>query len=272
MKVSIIGLGWLGKPLALYLIDKGFDVVGSVTSEDKCAQLKGEGLDCCVMKMAPHPEGKDFNQLFDTDILIINIPPKRRTQADSFHPEQVKYLKALIKQGNVKAVIYTSATSVYPELNREVSEEELLTKETTSNPALLDAEQILWKDKCYDLTVVRFGGLLGMERIPGKYFSNKENVAGDPPVNYIHQTDAVRLIDFIIEKGMWNETFNGVSPLHPSKKDVYEKNFQDLGIAPPKSYNELPSKLWKQVSSAKIQSKGFKFVYNDPLFFEYSPL
>ncbi|WP_215225950.1 NAD(P)-binding domain-containing protein [Echinicola shivajiensis] len=271
MRISIIGLGWLGKPLAMYLQAKGFDVMGSATSEEKCAKLQHDGLDCTLLKMVPHPEGKNFNKLFDTDVLIINIPPRRRIHPDTFHPEQIKYLKALIKQGNVKHVIYVSATSVYPDLNREVSEEEVLTRESTSNPALFYAEQILWQDKSYDLTVIRFGGLLGMDRVPGRYFSNKENVAGDPPVNYIHQTDAVRLIDFIIEKGMWNETYNGVSPLHPSKKAVYEKNFQDFRIAPPKSYKEGPSKSWKQVTSLKIQSRGFKFVYNNPLLFDYSP-
>ncbi|UCS94218.1 NAD(P)H-binding protein [Echinicola marina] len=271
MRISIIGLGWLGKPLAMYLKAKGFEVRGSVTSEEKCAKLKSDGLDCCLLKMSPHPEGKDFNKLFDTDVLIINIPPRRRAQSDTFHPEQVKYLKALINQANVKRVIYISATSVYPELNKEVGEEEILTKENTSNPALFDAEQLLWRGKTYDLTVIRFGGLLGMERVPGRYFSNKENVAGDLPVNYIHQTDAVRLIDFIIVNGMWNETFNGVSPMHPSKREIYEKNFKDFRIAPPKSYRDTSDKSWKQVTSSKIQSSGFKFVYNNPLLFDYSP-
>ncbi|GAB3659514.1 SDR family oxidoreductase [Echinicola sediminis] len=271
MKIGIIGLGWLGKPLAKLLMEKGHQVCGSTTSLTKCEQLqKEEGVDSAFLKLSPYPEGKDFNRLFDVDLLVINVPPKRRWQGDSFHPEQVKFLKGLMQRGSVKQVIYISATSVYPDVNRIVDESEGLNKENCPNLALYDGEQLLWKDREYDLTVIRFGGLMGEERIPGKYFSGKEGVCGDVPVNYIHQIDAVRMIEYIIDKGLWNETFNGVSPLHPEKGAVYEKNAKSLGIAPPSSYAERGKHTWKQVSSAKILSKGFTFVYNDPLMFDYT--
>ncbi len=32
---SILGCGWLGKPLAVSLLDEGFNVKGSTTSEEK---------------------------------------------------------------------------------------------------------------------------------------------------------------------------------------------------------------------------------------------
>lgn len=271
MKISIIGMGWLGKPLAKYLIAKGHEVIGSTRTSEKCSKLEADGLQCVTLNLLPHPEGKNFYKLFKNEVLIIDIPPKRRTFPDSFHPEQVKFLKGLIKQGNVKQVIYISATSVYPDVNRIVDEEEPLSKENCPNLALYDGEKQLWKDKDYDLTVIRFGGLVGMDRLPGRYFSGKEGVCGDVPVNYIHQTDAVRMIHYIIEKGLWNEVYNGVSPLHPAKRELYEKNVKDFRIAPPKSYAENGTCPWKQVSSSKLQSKGFSFVYNNPLMFDYAP-
>ena len=42
---SIFGCGWLGKPLALYLLEKDFQVKGSTTSEEKMQELKEEGID-----------------------------------------------------------------------------------------------------------------------------------------------------------------------------------------------------------------------------------
>ena len=74
-RVSIIGLGWLGKPLALLLKNKGFQVKGSTTSADKIKSLNEIGLDTFLLKFSPHPEGRAFQKLFDTDILFINIPP-----------------------------------------------------------------------------------------------------------------------------------------------------------------------------------------------------
>ncbi|MDN3668764.1 hypothetical protein QWY93_05425 [Echinicola jeungdonensis] len=172
-------------------------------------------------------------------------------------------------QSRVKKVIYTSATSVYPNLNRLMRESEKLDHNNTGNPALLDAENLLWKDRDYDLTVIRLGGLLGMDRIPGKYFSGKENVPGHPPVNYIHQSDAIRLITFILEKDIWNQTFNGVSPIHPSKKEVFLKNAQELGIAPPRSFDLGKKADWKEIDGTKIGEFGFRFIYENPLFFDY---
>lgn len=268
-RVSIIGLGWLGKPLALLLKNKGFQVKGSTTSADKIKSLNEIGLDTFLLKFSPHPEGRAFQQLFDTDILFINIPPSRRTQEDSFHPEQIKYLKALAQQHKIPKIIYVSATSVYPDENKTVFESDELTMENTPNPALLGAEQLLWKEKSYDLTVIRYGGLLGVDRIPGKYFSDKENVVGETPVNYIHQEDAVSLAEWIITHNICNTTINGVAPQHPERKDIYEKNAKELGFPPPNSYKESGVSPWKIVNADKIQETGFEFKYSDPLEFTY---
>ncbi|MFD2035651.1 NAD(P)-binding domain-containing protein [Belliella marina] len=269
MKISIIGLGWLGEPLADALLNKGHSVKGTTTSVQKSESLTQSGYENIMLKFSPHPEGVGYQQIFDADILVVNIPPRTKTANPTFHPEQIKFIKELVVQKKVAKVIYTSATSVYPNENQEAKETDQLTIGNTGNRALFDAEKILWKDKDYDLTVVRFGGLLGVDRVPGKYFSGKDNVEGGAPVNYIHRDDAVRLICWIIEKGLWNETFNGVTPLHPSRREVYEKNAAELGFPPPKSYDVSGAKPWKMISGEKILSTGFEFVIPNPLDFWY---
>ncbi|WP_041739380.1 NAD(P)-binding domain-containing protein [Echinicola vietnamensis] len=271
MKISIIGLGWLGLPLARRLAQKGHQVLGSTTSPEKHRQLLDEGIDNVVFRLDPHPSGNGFNRLFDADLVVVNIPPKRRSMPETFHPEQIKYLKTLIKQAGVGRVIYTSSTSVYPNTNNEVTETTKLCLNSTGHSAVFGAENILREDAAYDLTVIRFGGLLGMDRVPGSYFSGKENVAGDVPVNYIHQVDAVRLIAHVIEKELWGETYNGVCPIHPKKREVYEKNAQEMGFAPPKSYRQQDLPDFKVVSGERIMETGFVFEIENPLNFYYIP-
>ncbi|QDH78152.1 epimerase [Echinicola soli] len=271
MKISIIGLGWLGLPLAKSLAQQGHRILGSTTSPEKHRQLAEEGIDNVLFRLDPHPSGEGFNRLFDADLVVVNVPPKRRSMPETFHPEQIKYLKTLIQQAGIGKVIYTSSTSVYPNVNGEVTESTELCLNSTGHSAVYEAERILWADRNYDLTVIRFGGLLGMDRVPGRYFSGKEQVAGDIPVNYIHQEDAVRLLAHVIDKGLWEETYNGVCPVHPLKRAVYEKNANELGFAPPSSYRAQSDQPdWKRVNAEKIRKTGFEFRYKNPLSFYYT--
>lgn len=267
-KISIIGLGWLGLPLAKHLKSLGYSIKGSCTSEEKAALLKEHGLDTYPFKLDPHPVGTGFHSLFDTDILVVNIPPRSRTMPESFHPEQIKFLKALAQQHGIKKVIFVSSTSVYPDLWQEAREGDFLDQHTTGSPSILQAERLIRESEGMDKTIIRFGGLLGMDRIPGRYFSGKSQVVGDSPVNYIHQQDAVRMISWVISQGLWNEVFNGVAPLHPTRREVYEKNADMMGFPPPLSYAE-PGSPWKKIMADKILSTGFEFLYPNPLEFSY---
>ncbi len=269
MKISIIGLGWIGKPLAKALMAQGHQVIGSTTSRDKLPSLTEEGLEARLFRLDPEAHGERHEELFFTDILYINIPPSRRSNPDTFHPEQIASLIKLIKNSKVGNVIYVSATSVYPNLNQIAREKDPLDAKSTGNPALYNAEQLLWQQKTCPLTVLRFGGLLGDNRIPGKYFSDKENVPGHPPVNYIYRTDAVRAIQWIIEKNLWEETFNVVAPLHPQKKEVFESNTRQLGFPPPSNYENPEVTTWKEISVEKFTKTGFEFLYPDPITFPY---
>lgn len=272
--VSIIGLGWIGEPLGLLLNQKGFRVLGSTTSVEKQEKLALKGLQAIRFSLNPHPEGLGFNALFQSEVLVVNIPPRTRSGNGSFHLEQLNYLRTLIDRSSVKQVIFVSSTGIYPELNslEKYRENYPITLENTGNDTLFRAESWMEKNRAYDLSIVRFGGLMGKDRIPGKYFSGKENVAGHTRVNFIHQEDAVSMIAWIIEKGLWNETFNGVAPIHPLRREIYEKNAAELGLAPPASYQNESYGKDRLIDSSKILETGFEFKFPDPLEFSYLPL
>lgn len=269
--ISIIGLGWLGGPLALHLLEKGYLVKGSTTTPEKLYRFQSKGIETALLKFNPLPEGTGFLPLLESDVLFVNIPPRSRSVPVGFYAEQIKFVKELAIKSKVKKIIFVSSTSVYPDWNQKVDESFPLTMENTGSPGILRAEQILHTEKTYDLTILRFGGLLGVDRIPGRYFSGKSDVVGDSPVNYIHQVDAVRLSAWIIEKNLWQETFNGVAPVHPLRRDVYEKNAVELGFAPPVSFAKEGESMWKEISADKILATGFQFQIPDPLDFWYRP-
>ncbi|MEN2283329.1 epimerase [Algoriphagus sp. SE2] len=271
--VSIIGLGWTGLPLAHYLKKEGWEVFGSTTSDQKRKEITSSGIDAVQFKLNPHPEGLGFQKLFDADYLVINIPPKSRVQSADFYLEQLKYLKTMINQSGSKKVVFVSSTGIYPNegMNSAYSEDFPLTKEKVGNPTLWEGEQMMLKNKAYELSILRFGGLMGESRIPGKYFSGKENVVGHTRVNYLHQQDAVGSIALILENEIWGEIFNVVAPIHPLRKEIYEKNSEDIGIKPPLSYVSPETGQDRLISSNKILDRGFKFEYPDPFQFPYNP-
>ncbi|MDF2158761.1 epimerase [Algoriphagus sp. CAU 1675] len=271
-KVSIIGLGWIGLPLARILKAKGISCMGSTTSPNKATELQQQGIDAFPFELNPYPKGQGFHQLFDAETIVVNIPPRSRTQSPDFYLEQLKFLKGLIINSEIQHVLFVSSTGIYPTIPREkkYSEEEVLTLDNSGNPNLLRAEQLLEMDRTYDYSIIRFGGLMGEDRIPLKYFSGKEDVAGNTRVNFIHQLDAALMMEWIIEKSLWNETFNGVAPLHPKRKEIYKRIHQDFGIPLPKSFQKETEENNRLISSEKILQTGFAFQYPDPLEFPYS--
>lgn len=271
-KISIIGLGWIGLPLAKILQEKGHQISGSTTTAEKANLLLKEGINAIQFSLDPYPSGVGFQQLFQSETLVINIPPRSRYDGGEKYLEQLKFLKDLLLTSAIKKVVYVSSTGVYPDENNQsgYTENDILNAENSGNLNLWKAEKYLQKNLSQKLSIIRFGGLLGDDRIPGKYFSGKENVTGHTGVNFIYRLDAARLIAYVIEKELWGETFNGVAPKHPLRKEIYEKNARELGIDPPLSYAHEKENDQRIISGQKILEKGFDFLYPDPLDFPYS--
>ena len=273
-KVSIIGLGWLGEAVALLLQRQGHLVLGSSTRPEKVELLRGKGLDAIHFALDPDPKGTAYHRLFDSEILIVTLPPRSRHGDGEAYLQQLASLRTLVANSAVKQVIFISSTGIYPNENKEVpyTEEEQITESNAGNSILYRAEQLMKESPSYALTILRMGGLMGADRIPGSYFSGKEEVVGHTRVNFIHQDDAARMIAWVLDQGLWNQTFNGVAPEHPLRREVYAKNASTLGILPPVSYQEaVDEKVGRWISSEKISATGFSFDFPNPLDFGYSP-
>ena len=272
MKISILGCGWLGMPLGKFLVEKGHIVKGSITSEEKMPLLSNVGIEPFMIKFSPQMEVtfhtntyNSISQFLDSDILIVCIPPRAGKYGEDFHVQQIESLIENLSTSSIKSIIYTSSTSIYAELNREMTEDD----EVNENHALIKVENLL-KTLPQKVTILRCGGLMGENRIPAKYFAGKSINTGKIPVNYVHQDDIIQIITMILEKGFWNETFNVVTPEHPVREEVYLKNCADLSFEKPvfeESKEQIPYKI---ISPQKlILRTGYEFKYCNPLEFRY---
>src|SRR5690606_9203479 len=93
--VSILGCGWFGFPLAVRLSEKGFFVRGSTTSPDKQNALAKKKIDPFLVQLSPKLNSSKNDKFFQTDVIIINIPPKGNP--DGFLEQMRELLKQILK-------------------------------------------------------------------------------------------------------------------------------------------------------------------------------
>jgi nucleoside-diphosphate-sugar epimerase len=274
-KISVIGCGWLGAPLGKRLVEVGYPVVkGSTTSPSKLEPLRKMGIEPYVAHLDPFPQGRHWDELLDVNTLVVDIPPRSSQQGEEFHPQQMDQLVKLIRQTKIAEIIYVSSISVYPELSRLTAEEDVTTMQQSAAPQLVKAENKLveLRKNNRNVTILRCGGLMGYDRIPGKYVrGKKELTAAENPVNYIHRDDAVEIVVALIARSVFNEVFNMVAPEHPTRRQVYDASCKEFGWTSPTYSDSKSAQPFKLVSSVKLlQALDYRFLYPDPLGFYYS--
>jgi nucleoside-diphosphate-sugar epimerase len=275
MKISILGCGWLGFPLAKKLIEIGFEVKGSTTTENKLAVLKSNKIVPYLLELTETKISDSVTEfLNDSDILIIDIPPglrkiKEATSEKTF-VAKIENLIPFIEKSTVKKVIFISSTSVYSDtaVISTVSENTVLNPDTESVKQLVEVENLLRNNSNFQTTIIRFGGLIGEDRNIVKMLTGKTNIANpDAPINLIHQQDCIGIICEILKQvqydKVWNETFNAVAPYHPTRKKYYTEKAKAFHLKEPE-FKENTISIGKFVSSEKLETTiGYKFMKLD---------
>jgi nucleoside-diphosphate-sugar epimerase len=254
-KISILGCGWLGLPLAEAFIKKRFSVNGSTTSTEKLSILEKAGTTPFLISLdSKSVLGAIESFLKESSTLIIDLPPKLRGTNKENFVEKIEVLIPFIEKSSVKNVLFVSSTSVYGEENKIVTEESPLNPDTESGKQLVEVEQLLQSNTNFKTTVLRFGGLIGEDRHPVKFLAGRVNLDNpDAPINLIHQEDCIGIILKIIELNSWNETFNAVAPFHPTRSAYYTQKAIDLNLVLPK-FNPENVSIEKTILSEKIKT------------------
>lgn len=276
-KISILGCGWLGLPLAKALIEKGAQINGSTTTPEKLVALANAGIQPFLIDVPltlnnDSAEGKIFSAamqdfLSGSEILIIDIPPKLRggaiTALEKTFVNKIAILIPFIEKSTIEKVIFVSSTSIFGEDQKTVTTTTNPKPDTESGKQLLAAEQLLQSNINFKITAVRFGGLIGSDRQPATFLAGKENIANpNAPVNLIHQEDCIGIILKIIEMDFWNETFNAVSSFHPSREEYYTQKAAELNLALP-IFDHLKPSIGKIIENDKVL-RLLKYTFAQP--------
>lgn len=148
--------------------------------------------------------------------------------------------------------MFISSTSVYQNLNREVSEDE---KAEDHSSVLWQIEQQFQASQHFQTTILRFSGLIDKRRHPGRFFRNGRSVPqADATVNLIHLDDCLGIINAILQQQAWVEIFNGCADTHPTKREFYSYARQLMGLSPPEFDSESDIK-YKIISNQKVKKK-----------------
>jgi len=163
---------------------------------------------------------------YDVDFLIISIPPKNN------------YLEVIEKTFDMlnkdTYVILLSSISFYK-----------------NKPLVVDGENLI-KKKSDKYVILRLGGLMGYDRVSGKYTEGK-TLTVNSVTNYIHRDDVISIIENILKKEIYNEIFDVVSPIQSTQKEIFSKNSKKFGFGETNFIDTTP--VGKSLSPSKLIEK-----------------
>ena len=194
-----------------------------------------------------------MQSFLQSKVLIINIPSK---DIDGF-----KRLVNEIEQSEIESVLFISSTSVYENSNTAITESDHA--ESMHHPLVI-IENLFRDSDNFATTVVRFGGLIGYNRHPGRFFRGNKIVANpDSGVNLIHRDDCINIIEKIVVNECWGEVFNACADSHPTKREFYTHAAMLSGVPAP-TFAESGEKACKIISNAKLKRMlDYSFLYPD---------
>lgn len=248
-KIGIIGCGWLGNHIAERLSNQ-YEIFATTTTESKIEHLQSKGYHTTLVSFPNelNPEMKEWDAAKKLDAIIISVPFSGIRGAQI--PMNDKRENLLNFLGNFKGQLFlTSSTGVYPETEKDFTEDDKPAQEVESESFILD--------KFPQTNILRLAGLMGDQRLLKNY--NISNL--DLLVNHIHYADICSVVEKMLDNHSESKIYNVVAPIHPNKEEVINAQ-KDL------PYSGERTDVGRTISPNKlIEELDFEFQYPDPRYF-----
>lgn len=267
-KVAIVGLGWLGMPLALSLTARGWQVTGSKTTQDGVEAARMCGIESCVLKLEPDLlcEPDDLDALMNVDALVITLPARRSGTGENFYLQAMQEIVDSALAYHIPRIIFTSSTSVYGDASGTVKENTPRHPVTASGRTLKELEDWLHNLPGTSVDILRLAGLVGPARHPGRFFAGKTAPDGQHGVNLVHLEDVISAITLLLQAPKGGHIYNLCAPGHPARALFYPAMARQLGLPEPQFLDSLPGEKGKVVDGNRIcHELGFEYEYPNPM-------
>ncbi|WP_300482930.1 NAD(P)-binding domain-containing protein [Shewanella sp.] len=267
--VALVGCGWFGFALAKQLVHEGYRVTGCKRNADELSILTEVGIEAYPLQLGSEassaPDAQALSGLLQTDYLVVNIPPRLK-RGNAAYLDELQQLIALTQGWQYQQIVFISTTGVYPSQDKVMTEADALA-ESSDGQVLLDAEALF--QALPHACIVRFAGLVGPKRHPGRFLAGKTDVSGaNVAVNLVHLSDCVSAVSRILAAtGLGLAVapiYNLCAPTHPTKAEFYQAAAESLGlVAPEFNQQSMPNKVIQ--ADAIVTDLGFQYQYASPL-------
>jgi nucleoside-diphosphate-sugar epimerase len=266
MKIAIVACGWLGQPLAHFLIKDGHTIVATCRSAAKQQELQQQGITAQLFNLGDNLHSATMQEVLQADLLVLNIPPGGKHIQTEFFTHHMCALVQAAKSHGCQRLLFISTTAVYGEVQGEIVEHLLCQPATLSAKAHLTIEQSVRDIFCADASILRLAGLVGPDRHPAKYLAAKSAVSqGSQGVNLVHQVDVISAIQAIIQQKYYGSIFHLSAHEHPSRQDYYSWACTQLGLQAPEFSVEANPSQGKLINAQwTCQQLGLQLRYPSP--------
>ncbi|WP_342324586.1 SDR family oxidoreductase [Kosakonia sp. BYX6] len=267
-KVAIVGLGWLGMPLALSLTARGWQVTGSKTSQDGVEAARMCGIESYLLNLEPELvcETDDLDALMNVDALVITLPARRSGPDEEFYLQAMQEIVDSALAYRIPRIIFTSSTSVYGNASGVVKETTPREPVTASGRVLKELEDWLHNLPGTSVDILRLAGLVGPARHPGRFLAGKTAPNGQHGVNLVHLEDVISAITLLLQAPKGGHIYNLCAPGHPLRESFYPQMARQLGLVEPNFVQSSNQDKGKTIDGSRICNElGFEYLYPDPL-------
>ena len=230
---------------------QGYRLKISTTSPYRLPTLAALPGEACIVDISKPLD--DIDAFLQSDTLIVNITSK---DIDGF-----ERLLRKMESSAIQAVLFVSSTSVYPANDKVISEAE--GEESPDHPLVI-IENLFRQSEQFRTTIVRFAGLIGGSRHPGRFFRDGKTVKNpDSSVNLIHRDDCINILERIVANAIWGETFNACADTHPGKREFYSHAAKMAG-APLPEFEDSDDGSFKIIDNRKLKRVlDYEFLHPD---------
>lgn len=226
---AILGLGYLGRPLAQKLYENGSRIAAvkrRLTSDDINLPIQLDAVDL----NRPNAFQTALPHWADKPTWFCLLPP---SSLNDYTATLQQWLQSAESLG-VQHIIFTGSTSVYGDEVRECDETAPPNPQTDSAKQIAAVENLLLDSRIPNVDILRLGGLYSAERHPVTRLVLKRNISGGrQPVNVVHRDLAVAALFQTALRPDGRRIKNVVEPNHPTRAEFYTAEAAKLGLPAP---------------------------------------